>query len=446
MRWFRSSARTEIMKDISFSKRGEVLSSTNASSGGNFSHGGGGAQSTGRNGIMIAALLFIFLIVGVFLFGYLGSEKGQRAVQDFWATVMQYTFEPISDLVVSIFAFGSDDYFSPRGNSSSSKKGIDLDDFRSITGETIPEGQSFDILYDIEYNNVPSSKSYQAEFSCYLNVTKRDDEKIDPPESIIGETISPTQGIIQKGTTTYCRIPGEKTEGLDGAYTVYGSFTFKTETLDATLPVYFIPGALADQLDDTKVDFFDYVGLPISQSDLRVTYNGEPISLAIAAGAEGEEEQPVILREGNDGISYTTVGVTLRNEWGGDIARLDSLTLYLPDGITLSDEYNQEPSTACPFVSSGRDGRRNMYTLDDSIREELFTDYTSLGAFFGKSDFHTFQCLTEIEAGFLSENDAYVQKEYEVDAEYHYKVQEQQETISIVGRGDPLVVEGVDLG
>ncbi len=442
MRWFRSSARREIMKDLSFNKRGETLSSASTSSGGSFSHGSGGAQSTGRNGVMIAVLLFIFLIVAVFLFGYFSSEKGQRAAQDAWVTVTKYTLDPVNDFIASVFSFGSGDYFSTKTNSSSTKKGIDLDDFRSITGETIPEGQSFDILYDIEYYSVASSKSYDADFSCYFNISEKDDKKIDPPETKIGQIVSQNPNRIQKGTTTYCRIAGEDTEGLDGAYSVYGSFTFKTETLDATLPVYFIPGELADQLGDT--DFFDAYDLGISQSDLQVTYNGEPISLAIGVGGEGEEQQPVILR-GGDGSSFNTVGITLTNEWNGDIASLDSLSLYLPEGVTLSDEYNQGPHPGCPFINSGRDGRRNSYTLDDSIGKELFTNYISNKAFFGKSNYHTFQCWIEVEPGFLADA-PYVQKEYEVDVEYHYKVEEQQETISIVSRGDSLAVQGVDLG
>ncbi|MDP3727900.1 MAG: hypothetical protein Q8R18_00455 [bacterium] len=437
MRWFRSSARNRILREVSFEKRGQILSGGSPSSGGNYNHSSGGAQSTGRNGIMIAVLLFALLVAGVFAYGYFSSERGQRAVQDFIATIEKYTLDPALDLIASIFSFGSGDYFSTNINSSSTKKGIDLDDFRAIAGETFPAGKNFDILYDIEYYNVPASSSYEGDFSCYFNVSKIGDTKVDPPERKEGEIISSDAGIIRKGSTTYCRIHEEDTEDLNGAYTFYGSFIFAFETKDAVLPVYFIPGELADQLGDT--DFFDAYDLPISQGDLQVTYNGEPISVAIGVGGEGEEQQPVILR-GGETSSFNTVGITLTNEWKGNIAELKSVTLYLPDGISLSEELNGEANAGCPLVSAGRDERRNMYVLDDSAKEELFTYYIKTKAFFGKSNYRTFQCWIEVEEDFLGDA-PYVVKEYEVDVSYLYQTEEEQETISIVPRGDSLVVE-----
>jgi len=438
MRWFRSNARERILRDVSFEKRGQILSGggTMYTRDSRFSHpvandGGGGH---GRNGVLIIIMLFVLLVGGIFAFGYFSSERGQRGVQNFISLVNEWTFDPISDFFSGVFATGSGDYFSTKTNSSSTKRGIDLRDFRAIAGETFPEGQNFDLLYDIEYYNVPAGSSYQGDFSCYFNTSKEDSPSLEKRD---GDIISSDSEIIRKGSTTYCRIPGEFTEGLDGAYTFYGSFSFDFQTEDAVLPVYFIPGELADSLGDT--DFFDAYDLDIRQSDLEVVYNGEPLSIAIGVGGEGEEQQPVILR-GGETSSFNTVGITLTNEWNGDIVSLDSLTLYLPDGILLSEELNGEPHAGCPLVSAGKDGRRNMYILDESAREELFTNYIQNNAFFGKSNYRTFQCWIEVEEDFLGDA-PYVVKEYEIDVAYHYQTQERRETISIVSRGDPLVVQ-----
>lgn len=437
MRWFRPNARDTILKDISFEKRGQILSSSRTSSGGNYTHSSGNAQSSGRKWVMVPLLLFLLLSIGVIGYFYLASERGQRAMQDISAKIENFKAEFIGDYFGGLAGLGSGDYFSTKINSSSTKKGIDLDDFRAVAGETFPEGQNFDLLYDIEYSNVPSSSSYEGDFSCYFNVSKIGDEKIDPPERKEGEIIPQNPNTIRKGSTTYCRIPGELTSGLDGAYTLFGSFSFDFATEDAILPVYFIPGELADNLGDT--DFFDAYDLDISQSDLEVVYNGEPISVAIGVGGEGEEQQPVILR-GEDTASYNTVGITLTNEWDGDIASLESLTLYLPPGITLSESLNGEAHPGCPFISAGEEERRNMYILDDGVREELFTYYVQNEAFFGKTKYRTFQCWIEVEEDFLGEA-PYVVKEYEVDVDYRYQVDEEQQTISIVPTGDSLVVE-----
>ena len=433
MRLFGRSSRDEIMRGISFGKRGQILSPGSASSGGGAGHSTGGAQSSGRNMLMISLFLFGLVVVGVFIWGYLASANGQRAVQDVLASIKKYTVDPVSDFFAGVYSTGSGDYFATNINSSSDKKGIDLVDFRSLTGDAVPAGQAFDILYDIEYYNVPSSSTYEGDFYCYFNTSTKDTESNVRKD---GEIISSNSGVIQKGATTLCRISGEQTQALtQGAYTVFGAFSFKTATKDASLPVYFIPGEVADQIGDT--DFFDAYDLGISQGDLRVVYNGEPLSVGIGVGGEGEEQQPVIIRSG-DTLSYNTVAITLNNEWNGNIKSFDSFTLYLPDGVTLNDELNGAPSVSCPFSSGGRDERSNSYTMDDSVKDSLFTNYVANYAFFGKSNYRTFQCWISVDPDIFADA-PYVVKEYSVDIEYVYTVEEKQETVSIIQQGGSLV-------
>ena len=434
---FKRSSRDMILSDISFHKKGQILSSGNPSTGGSAGHstGSGGGKSSLAKFFMVGLLLFGLIVAGVFAYGYLGSSTGQRAVKDIGSTINQWTLQPISDFFSRISAQGSGDYFSSNINSSSSKKGIDLVDFHSITGKTIPAGQAFDLLYGIQYYNVPSSSIYDGDFSCYFNTSKKD---ASPNERRDGHILPENPTTIRKGATTTCRISGEQTADLkDTAYTLFGSFTFVTETKDASMPVYFIPGDVADQLGDQ--DFFTAYDLGIRQSDLRVVYNGEPISLAMGVGGEGAEEQPVIVRRG-DTLSYNTLAITLRNEWNGNIAGLDSLSLYLPDGVSLDDTLNGGPTVSCPFIAAGSGNRANTYIMEDAVKDSLFQNYISTNSFFGREKYHTFQCWISVDPNIFSDA-PYVVKEYKVDARYQYTVEQQQETVSIIPQGESLVVE-----
>lgn len=440
MGWLRHSAREKFIDDIPFGKRGQILGGGGApTTGGAGGHSIGGGQSSGGRILLIGLFLMGLLVVGVIGWGYVNSPNGQRAIQSISATIQQWNAQYVSGFFSRLESTGSGNYFSSTINSSSTKKGIDLVSFTSLTGDTIPAGQAFDLMYNIKYYNVPSSSTYTADFSCYFNTSKKDASSNERRD---GQILPENPTTIQKGTTTTCRISADQTADLkDSAYTIFGSFTFPMETKDATLPVYFIPGNVADQLGDK--DFFTVYDLGISQSDLRVVYNGEPISIGIGVGGEGQEQQPVIVRSG-DTLSYNTVAITLTNEWNGDIASLDGLTLSLPDGVTLNDALNGAPSMGCPFVAAGTGNRQNMYIMDDSVKENLFQNYFSPssflghGSFFGKVDYHTFQCWISVDPSIFGDA-PYVVKDYKVDVQYHYTVQKQQDTVSIIQQGESLV-------
>ncbi len=429
MRWSKRSARDEILKDISFDKRGQVAE-----------HGGGGegssARQTGKQGLTIAVFLIILIFGGVFLYGYVSGERGQRQIAEGLASVYDITIDPIFDALAAARGAGSGEYFSTRTNATSSKQGIDLADLVPITGEVIPAGRSFDLRYDIAFENVDVSDGIDTTFSCSFNTT-------DNKQTVFGDILPSETLSLRKGTSVYCRINGEDTETLDGPIVVSGWFTFPYQTKDATLPVYLITGDVADQLGDE--DFFEGYDLDVSRSDLRVTYNGEPISVAIGTGGEGDEEQPVIVRSGDDVLSYNTVGITLTNEWDGDIVNLKSMTLYLPSGIELDDELNQEPSaTGCPLVRTGSFREFNTYTLSDAVAQELLAYYfdpgSALGyeAFFGKEDRKTFQCWIRVDPDLFA-GAPYIKKDYVVDIEYEYKVKDEKAAISIKKTEESLV-------
>ena len=422
----RASKRESLMYNI-LNKRGESLSGDTSSKG-----------ADTKKILSITALIIGFLVLIAFGAGFLFSESGQRSTAEASELFKEVTIDPISDFFSGIFSAGAGDYFDYSTNSSSKKMGIDLSDFRVLSSQTLPAGYAMDFIYDIEYFNVPRDSTYDAEFDCYFNITQKDDHVLEIPEKIDGEIIPSSLLTIRRDSQPVCRFSSEQTTDLNGAYVVYGSFAFDYSTEDVTIPVYFISGELSDSLGDQ--DFFDDYGLDVSASDLRTTYNGEPMSIGIGVGGEGKEEQPVVIRSG-DVISYNTIGITLRNEWNGDLQEFYDFTLSLPDGIELDDQLNGAPSPSCPFIFTGVENRYNTYKLDDSM-VDLFDYYLNSGEFFGKSDYHSFQCWLYIDPEILSDK-PYVVKEYKAEASYKYKVDEKYTSISLVGADDSLIVEGI---
>lgn len=427
MGWFRASARRKILQDLSFKRRGEILSNRPNSAYDSMREIARTGAQHGKNTLLIVTIIFVLLVGGIFAFGYFSSDAGKRALQSGWDFVMSFTFDPISNFFAGIYTTGSGDYFSSKINTSSTKNGIDLKAFSSIAGQEIPAGQDFDLKYDISFDNVPSGASYTADFFCSFNKTK--------DVEVLGKIIPAEELSVRKGTSVVCRIAGTETADLNGPYSIFGSFSFATETKDATIPVYMIPGTVADQLG-TK-DFFDAYNLNVKAKDLLATYNGEPISIGIGVGGEGTEGQPVVVRSG-DTSSYNTVGITLKNEWGGSISSLDDLTLTLPEGVTLDSTLNGDPSLSCPFIETGRSRDGTEYNIDASIKEQLFQNYIQNNAFFGKIGLHSFQCWLAIDPNIFGEA-PYVTKNYVVDAKYIYKVKSKQETVTIKAAGASLV-------
>lgn len=415
MRWKRS-AREKILGGISFNKRGEE--SVGTSEG-----------KSSRLGPVIKIFFLFILVIGLIaLAGYLSSSGGQRAFAAGVAFAKTWTLEKPADFINSIFSFGKGDYFSSTVNRSSSKQGADLKDFTSIAGPQVPAGATIDFQYEFEFNAMKSSDTIDAEFSCSLNSTKEDEAV-----NLFGQIVPDIETTISKGSTVLCRFSGEQTADLSGEYIAYGGYQFDYETKDATLPVYFISDTVNQQVQARDQSFFDAYDLPVSSSDLRVLYNGEPIGIAMGVGAGGVEGQPVVVSTGETPV-YNTIGITLENKWNGDIAELKDLILYLPEGVTLDEGKNGAASLGCPFASAGTDSktRDNMYILDTSVKDKLFDFYIKNHAFFGKEDRHTFQCWVAIDQDFVGDA-PYVTDEYRADASYVYKVKDASEAITIVG-------------
>ncbi|MDP3919046.1 MAG: hypothetical protein Q8Q35_04060 [Nanoarchaeota archaeon] len=434
MRWKKRSVREEILKDIKLSKRGAVGESKESSSNDN------SARDMGKSFIKFAVVAVVLALVFFFLYGYFNSAEGAQTLQAGVDSIsnIKDVLKPITDIFSGAEALGSGDYFGKKTNRESTKKGIDLDNLKIGGSTSIPAGVDFMLEYEIEYNNVEDIGSIDAAFNCYLNYTGND-KTIESNYQIPGEVLPAYEISLSKNIPVYCRINGEDTEDINEAVTVYGGFDFDFSTEDVTLPVYFIPGDVADSLEERDVNFFDAYDLDVGNSDLQATYNGEPVGVGIGVSGEGVEDQPLVVR--GDALTYNTLGITITNEWNGEIEELNNIYLSLPDGVTLDEELNKLPSLGCPFEYEGTTSRRNEYSVPDDMLENLFTYYFG-SEDFGQKGYHTFQCWINVEEDLIG-NKPYEEDEFVVDVSYKYKVKPARTVLNIIGQDEPLVQDTI---
>ena len=283
--------------------------------------------------------------------------------------------------------------------------------------------------YDVEFENIDDNV-LETEIQSIMNDSSGNDATIE--EAIEGEIKPSYEVSLTEGTQVSCNIDGTDTENLDGAYTVYGWLEFDFKTEEVTLPVYVISGELADDLDRRDVDFFDDQDLDVSRGDLEPLYNGEPLSIGMGVLGEGDQ-QPLIVRSGET-LSFNTIGMTISNEWDGDVVNIDNFYLTLPDGFELDEGLNDLPSLGCPFEEIG--GFRD--TIEYSMAEDMM-DVVFVKDEKGKMSFPiTFQCWLSVDENILNEQ-AYENVEIMAELEYRYRSDEVDKGIIIKGEGESLV-------
>tara|TARA_Y100000310_G_scaffold344694_1_gene458855 strand:+ start:178 stop:1467 length:1290 start_codon:yes stop_codon:yes gene_type:complete len=378
---------------------------------------GGAKPSVGAGKIiMLLVVLLLLPIVGLYGFNYASSTQGQVMKENALNFISENN--PFTLYAELVGEAGSTDSWGVTTNSSSRKKGVDLNGIESISGDAIPASvEYFLVEYDIDYTDI-GTDGVEAEFFCQL---------LDGDTVIVdGEIVPSMEVVLERGTDVFCRFNNADIVELDGTYTIKGWFTFPYETADVTQKVYFIKDAAADALEDQGKEFFSAYG--IDKDSIKSYYNGEPVSVAIE-----EDDQPVNLREG----SLPTLGLQLENEWNGEVVELLSMTLYLPSQITIDQEAMATPSIECPFIYTGEQLRKQVYILDSGNKEDVL----NVAFFWGATiEEKKFSCWLEFEEDITGDAD-YIDLDYEVDLSYLYKTRERTTAIEIKGIGDAPVAD-----
>ena len=364
---------------------------------------------------IIIVVLLLLPIIGFYAYNYASSSQGQVNVQNAIDFVKENNpFTLYSGMLGE--AQTGDIWGGSTTNSSSTKKGVDLDGIDSVSGDSVPAGVDYFLLeYDIDYNNIDSD-GVEAEFFCELR----------EGDTILGygEIMPSTSVLLKRGVDVFCRIDNSIIANLDGVYTVAGWFSFPYATEDVTQKVYFIQEDVSDFLDENDREFFSAYG--IDKDLTKSYYNGEPVSVTI-----DEDDQPVIVRD----YSTPTLGLFLENEWSGSVEELIDMTLYLPSGVTIDEDLTQNPSLACPLTYSGQQTRKNVYKLSSGGDENILNQDFLWGA---KIEEKKFSCWLNIEESIFGDAD-YVDLDYEVTLDYYYMTDEETTAIEIKGEGESPV-------
>ena len=416
MRW-KGSARGKLMRGLHFGKRGQAA-------------GGEGGSNTGLKIIKVIIFLVLLPFLVVFIYTYASSENFAVVQETIVSTVtnIQDYLSPYFSALSKTEQIAGADYFGKKTNSEQDEYGYDLKALSSVSGSIIPAGSTFILEYEIEDHNA-RDLSIDASFTCEMVVDE---------DTIINGVIEPSSEIsLDRSSDVYCQINGEDTEGLDDTATVYGWFNFPFETNDVELPVYFITEEVKEDLDDRDVDFFDANNLDVSESDLVVTYNGEPLSLTMGFTSG----QPVVV-SASEYQSLTIFGVSITNEWEGSIETLDSMQITLPAGMSFPEDKNDLPSLGCPFEEVGEFRGGITYSLDAEIRDQLFDYYFNTDEF-GQAGYHTFKCWVQLEEDIVGEG-AYHEDKVWASMSYTYKTEQAKESLSIVGKiDDDLLLDSI---
>jgi hypothetical protein len=421
------SARNKILSGLSLDKRGSDDEPNKLVKGFKY--------------ILMFVMMGFLILGGFYMWGALNSNTGQAQIASLGEAargLFDGTIGQVLGTLDEAQARGSGDYFSSKTNSEQTRYGVELVDLRSIAGSSIPAGQNFQVQYDMDFYNI--EESIKADFFCDMYTT--DLGGTGEADNIATGKVLPASSInIDEGDVVICQIDGTDTQNLDGAVNIKGYFSFDFATEKVTMPVYFVTGELADYLNDVDDDFFDYANLDVSRSDLVPLYNGEPIGVGMGVGGEGKQDQPLIVRSG-DVLSFSTLGITLDNKWGGKLEGIESFTLSLPEGVELDEELSSLPSLACPFEKGGAYRGSLQYEMAEDVKAQLFDYYFSRWEGGDQDNFQTFQCWLKIQEDIFNGQE-WVDKEIKVDIEYRYKSPTRSESITIIGSGEDLVLESV---
>jgi len=388
----------------------------------------GGDEGGNKNSLKtLFALVSVILVISVFFFGYmyLQTDKGKRAYEESLLKLGEYN--PINRYLELVGESSTFDYWDTETNRSSTKKGIELVDFYSVSGNRFPSGNTFYLKYDLEFHEIEKD-GVEAVVYCELSGTK--DEGIITQGNIIPDSSL----TLKKDSSLRCEIEGETTTDLDGEYIISGGLEFPFETKDVNLKVYFISGEVFDELVDEDENFFDRFGID-EDLPIRAVYNGEPLRIAIGVGGEGEEEQPVVVR-GAEYASYPLIGIHLENEWDGKIISIEEMILTLPTGITINQELTKNPNYLCPFEKSGTSKNGNEYSFDDDLKDLVFQSFdeeiidSPIYQYDLVGDEKNFECWLDVEETVIG-NSVYKTDYYRVDVEYTYQLADESEVITI---------------
>ncbi len=366
-------------------------------------------------GFYIFTILIVFVAVfgGLYGISYAQTPEGQRTI----ATVGAWPAELVSE---------AEDFFkkpaeiakatwTAKINKSNEGYGITFVKFQSVGSKKIPAGSTASFKYVVGVG------------AGVENINLNLDCKVDPKEVVKGDVSKIPQDTLKISTENpaiannlRCNFLTDDQLKEDKTVTVKGMMSFSIPVQRTSLKVYLLA---SKEYEDLKGKDFFVVNNKPDNLPIKSVYNGEPVEVGI--GISEDSKQPVVV-----GQNYppSLVGISLINKWDGKVTSIDSLSLILPEGVSIDE--SMSPSTElCPFSQGVPYNKVVKYEAD----KDLLKNIAPFGS--GESStFQNFECWLKVDDNLVEGRKAGFETSYHVDLGYSYSFNEKSDIITVAKR------------
>lgn len=373
-------------------------------------------KHSGFHTIVTLGIIFLVFVGGIYAFYYFSSSAGQRTATSVWGTVTKPVYDLYNYIVQQTTSAGTA-FYTADTNATAEKYGVDFVKFESVSSKKIPGGSMASFRYVVSLGE--NVQNTPLTLQCM----------VDPQDVVYGDIKKTPEGVIQLSSENpaiannlRCSFK-TKAGNEDRTVTVKGTMSATIPTQRASLKVYLLAKSEYEALKGQ--DFFKVNNKP-DKLPIKAVYNGEPVEIGIGvSGGENEQyNQPVVV-----GQDYNPmVGIGLTNRWNGKVTKINSLTLFLPEGISI-DTGKSPKNDLCPFgegAPSSTNPKIIVYTADTS----LLGNVLPFGS--GETDsYRKFECYLNINDDLVAGKKAGLQTSYHVDIGYDYVFAEKSDVITV---------------
>jgi len=368
-------------------------------------------RNRGFSLVLTLVIILIFVVVGLSAFYYLSSSSGQRFASEWWGKISTPFLELIGYTKQRVVSAGTA-FYTGEKNETMVDYGVKFVKFESVGSKKIPSGAMASFKYVVTVGQ--DVDSIPLTLQC----------RVDPQDVVDGGIKKIPDVVFQlssenpaKANNLRCSFKTKETQE-DKTVTVKGSLSSMITSQRASLKVYLLGQKEYEALKGK--DFFKVNNKP-DKLPIKAIYNGEPVEVGI--GVSEGYSQPVIV--GNEYPAM--IGIGLTNRWDGKVDEINSLLLFLPEGVSINKDLSPK-SVLCPFSDPVPVGIKvNMYQADP----DLLKSVGSFGS--GETEgYKKFECSLSIEKSLVEGKKAGFQTAYHVDVAYVYTFNEKSDVVTVV--------------
>ena len=229
----------------------------------------------------------------------------------------------------------------------------------------------------------------------------------DEEESITGE-VTPKEMFsvyTREEEDILCRFDARKLKSGLRKANIFAEFNFPTM---AYLKTYFIDKARMRAMNREGIDVFEFFG--ISDTEPIAVYTNGPVKIGMETSTP-----PIGISPDYD--SKPRFGITIENQWEGEIESINDLTIYVPNGIEID-------ASTCnyPFLEKSSS---NKYSNEGFEAYELSDVGKKFEKFENIEDFISIRCLLDIKGENANEilgDTPFATKYFRLTVDYQYKL------------------------